>query len=204
MLELARAEAADIVVPQEIDSRWLTELEPLKASMPLVKAVPRDDNFGIGIWSRVPLGNLREIESGPFGVPTLTAECEVAGRKLLIVATHPVPPANAEGAAARDAQLSELAGLVAQSSIPVIVIGDLNVTPWAPAYRRFAQTTGLRNTRQGFGIIPTWPAQFRWFGIPLDHCLASPELAARDIRAAPSIGSDHFPLIVDLIVPAAK
>ncbi len=55
---------------------------------------------------------------------------------------------------------------------------------WSPYYQKLEQKTRLRNSRLGFGILPTWPAKkignsivfdilSRFFQIPIDHCLIS-------------------------------
>jgi endonuclease/exonuclease/phosphatase (EEP) superfamily protein YafD len=88
-------------------------------------------------------------------------------------------------------------------------MGDLNITMWSPYYRRFVSKTGLWNTRQGSGILPTWrpvkirfwrlPSALSWLlALPIDHCLVSPAIAVPQIRPGPDVGSDHLPLIVDL------
>ena len=206
VLELVKTEHVDLAVLQEVDDRWVNELEPLKATLPEVKAIPREDNFGIGIWSRFKLEQVQVFEMGPFEVPTILVELEVGGNRVALIATHPVPPASEEGARGRDVQLRELAEKAAQSKLPVIVVGDLNTTMWAPTYRRFEKGSGLKNVRRGFGVLPTWPAQFRWVGIPLDQCLVSPEIQVANVRVGKPIGSDHLPLVVDLIIgkPAAN
>ena len=51
---------------------------------------------------------------------------------------------------------------VQQQSDPVLLIGDFNVTMWLPYYRKLVHKTGLRNTRKGFGTLPTWPANMSY------------------------------------------
>ena len=200
LLELLKTENADLAVLQEVDGRWVNELEPLKKTLPEVKVIAREDNFGIGVWSRFKLEQVQIVEMGPFEVPTSSVELDVGGKRVSLMATHPVPPASAEGAQGRDAQLHDLAEKAANSKVPVIAVGDLNTTMWAPAYRRFEKKSGLKNVRRGFGVLPTWPAQFRWVGIPLDQCLVSPEIQVANVRLGRPIGSDHLPLVVDLLI----
>jgi endonuclease/exonuclease/phosphatase (EEP) superfamily protein YafD len=40
--------------------------------------------------------------------------------------------------------------------------------------------------------------------IPIDHCLISPDIKVVNIRTGPNVGSDHRPLITDLIIPEKK
>lgn len=65
-----------------------------------------------------------------------------------------------------------------------------------------SNTSGLRNARQGFGILPTWP---RWslldgLRIPIDHCLVSSTIAVIAIKTTPISGSDHLSLVIDIAV----
>ena len=39
---------------------------------------------------------------------------------------------------------------------PIMVVGDLNATMWSAPYRSLIDSTGLRNARRGFGILPSW------------------------------------------------
>jgi endonuclease/exonuclease/phosphatase family metal-dependent hydrolase len=100
---------------------------------------------------------------------------------------------------------------------PVVIAGDLNITMWSPYYKRFISKTGLRNARQGFGILPSWPVKttyphyskippfMSWLiSIPIDHCLISPELKVSKIRTGANVNSDHLPLIIDLVIPKEK
>jgi len=86
--------------------------------------------------------------------------------------------------------------------LPSLVIqqamGDLNTAMWGHHYKKLVADTGLKNARDGFGIIPTWPGQLPFALIPIDHCLVSDNFVVLDIRSGPAIGSDHLPLIVTL------
>ena len=77
-------------------------------------------------------------------------------------------------------------------------MGDLNITMWSPNYQEFVDRAELKNTRQGHGILPSWPTQFPVLSIPIDHVLVSSEIQVRDTRIGRNVGSDHLPIIVDL------
>jgi endonuclease/exonuclease/phosphatase (EEP) superfamily protein YafD len=71
---------------------------------------------------------------------------------------------------------------------------------WSPFYQRFIQQAGLKNARSGFGIIPTWSTKLPPLSIPIDHCLVSPNVNVLQMRAGRYVGSDHLPLITDLVI----
>lgn len=88
------------------------------------------------------------------------------------------------------------------------MLGDLNITMWSPYYRKFMKQTNLKNSRQGFGILPTWPTKNIYsllppqlsplFSIPIDYCLISPEFKVMSIYTINDTGSDHRALIINL------
>jgi endonuclease/exonuclease/phosphatase (EEP) superfamily protein YafD len=85
----------------------------------------------------------------------------------------------------------------------LIVGGDFNLTPWSFALARFDQRLRLERRDRA---IPTWPAIHRLFGrllptpafLPIDHIYAGPQWRTVSIRRGPRLGSDHYPLIIDL------
>ena len=119
-----------------------------------------------------------------------------------MIATHPVPPQGRIGSDVRNAQFAELGRLVPTIETPVVLVGDLNATPWSHHYRRLIRETGLVNASCGQGVRPTWPAVFPApMRIPIDHCLCSEEFTVVKTHVGRDVGSDHLPLIVDLRVP---
>ncbi len=118
-----------------------------------------------------------------------------------MIAAHPLTPTTKSGFQQRNAQLEAMGRYVSRLPKPVLVIGDLNITMWSPFYQRFVGTAGLDNARSGFGILPTWPTFFPLLYIPIDHCLISPEIQVLKIRTGPDVGSDHLPLVTDLVIP---
>jgi endonuclease/exonuclease/phosphatase (EEP) superfamily protein YafD len=197
ILELIVRENPDVIALQEIDDRWVAELAVLAQTHPHHLTVPRPDNFGIGLWSRHP-AQISETEPGHTEVPSLLAEFLWHGKAVTLLATHPVPPSGAQGFAQRNTQLEAIAQWARTIAGPCIVIGDLNMSLWSPYHGRFVRDSGLRNARQGFGVLPSWPTFMPFFKIPIDHCLVSPAVEVRAIRTGPNVGSDHLPLMVEL------
>lgn len=187
----------DILVLEEISDRWLHALAPALESYPHRKTAPRHDNFGIGLFSRHPIESSRIVPFGMVDIPSVFAECRIGLQRLAVVATHPMPPGNAMLAAERNRHLDWMARELTSLSGPVLLLGDLNTTPWSPVYRRFALNSGLRNSAQGRSIRPTWPAPLPLLWIPLDHVMHSPGIAIHDHQVGPDAGSDHLPVRVD-------
>ena len=50
----------------------------------------------------------------------------------------------------------------------------------------------------------SFPAGMAVMRIPIDHLLASCSIGVRDRRIGRDVGSDHLPVVVDLVVPGAR
>jgi endonuclease/exonuclease/phosphatase (EEP) superfamily protein YafD len=100
-------------------------------------------------------------------------------------------------------QLDRLPDLVPKKG-PVLLLGDLNVTPWNRHFRLLLERTGLRDSSRGRGVQPTWPAGSLLFAIPLDHGLHSPDIAILQRRIGGDVGSDHLPVIIDVAFVAPR
>ena len=123
------------------------------------------------------------------------------GRHVSLLAVHPLAPVTERTAALRDAQLSFAGEWAAKQTGPTIVTGDFNAGPWSHAFRRLLDQGSLRDSQRGFGFQPTFPASSNLvFRIAIDHLLVSDGVWVVDRRLGPALGSDHFPLIVDLAV----
>lgn len=217
VLSLVRQEKPDIAIFMEIDRAWAEQLDSLKDILPysLVNANPY--NLGIALYSK---RKLEDASIAFFGVeqnPTILTRLNLNGQTLSLVATHPPPPIRKLLFHARNKQLDEIAQYIKSLSTRVIMAGDLNITMWSPYYKRFVNKTKLENARQGFGLVPTWPIKTSYppyskipafltglLSIPIDHCLMSPDIKVAKIRSGSNVGSDHRPLITDLVIPEKK
>ena len=142
------------------------------------------------------------MQFGLVDIPTIFARVRMDGRPLDLIATHPMPPGEALLAAERDRQLDWLAGEISGLSAPVLLIGDLNASPWSPVLGRFLRKCNLIDSARGRSIHPTWPAFIPPLWIPIDHVLHSPGIVARNYRVGTSIRSDHLPVIADFSWPS--
>ena len=192
----------DVILVMEVNAAWMQALQPLRTNYSEIVAEPREDNFGIALFSRLPLTNSEVIELSEAGVPSIAATIFVDKRTVFLLGTHPLPPGSAENARLRNEQLHEIAALVHTQSVPAIVLGDLNCTPWSPHFVDLISNSGLKNASPRRGLYGSWPAWLPWARLPLDHGLVSPTIRVIDKRVGPFVGSDHLPLILDVHVPA--
>ena len=203
-LKLVEESSPDIIVTIEVNSRWLTALDTVANFYPYRIHHPREDSFGIAVLSRLPAELLEVRWIGPSDVPSVLAKFALGERgEFYLVATHPLPPVSAERAAERNEHLIAVGELVGTLDGPVVLAGDLNITSWSPFFRDLVAASKLRDSRRGRGIQPTWPGPCAWLGVPIDHVLVSHEVAILRREVGPQIGSDHRPVVVDLVVPPA-
>lgn len=198
VLTFLLASKADVIAILEANQAWAEALQPLRVAYPHLIAEPREDNFGLLLFSRNPIVTSQLIELGEAGVTTIEATLKIAGRDLKLFVTHPLPPGGREHTRLRDEQLRLLAERAASLAGPVLVLGDLNTSPWGSAFRTFRKVSGLTDTSEGIGWQATWPTSMPFMLIPLDHAFVSPDLHVIGRHIGPQVGSDHFPLLVDL------
>ncbi|WP_075186204.1 endonuclease/exonuclease/phosphatase family protein [Teredinibacter haidensis] len=191
-------ENPDIIVLQEVDKSWIKYLSRIKEQYKYFVEFPRQDNFGIALFSRIPISSQRIHYWGGFNLPSIEAEFMLGDVSFSIVATHPPPPVSAQYHEARNSQILSVANRVRAISNAKVVIGDLNTSIWSAHYRALELGTGLANANKGFGYIPTWPTKLAPMMISIDHCLVSEHFNVLNLKSGKNIGSDHLPLIVDL------
>lgn len=200
--QLVRSSDPDIFAVLEVSETWMNELSSLEENYPHVVSSPRSDNFGIAMFSRIPFEQARIMETGKPPLPSAAARIRIDDIPLTLIATHPFTPTRASTARHRNRHLLQLAEHVSDVNGPIIVMGDLNTTPYSPHFKRLLRESGLRDSRCGRGIQGTWQAHLPPFlRIPLDHVLHSPEIDVLDRRLGPYIGSDHLPVIVEFSLP---
>lgn len=197
---LIERERPALVALIEIDETELQVLQPVMAAYHKAEFVG-DSGFGVALYSLDPMisADLVKLAGEPY--PALVANINRAGREITAVVAHPPPPVNARWAKAHGRQIDALHALIRDGADkPVIVLADLNTSPWAPAFRRLISGLGLINASTGFAYAPTWPAALGVFGIPIDYCLVSRSVSVIRYRTGPDVGSDHRPIIVDLLL----
>ncbi|MGI9233562.1 MAG: endonuclease/exonuclease/phosphatase family protein [Woeseiaceae bacterium] len=196
LFELIQAEQPDIFFVQEVSPAWFAAMQPLKTDYPFSYAEPRHGNFGIAMFSRLPLDSVTHVDSPPLQYPTMIATLSVAGEPLTLINTHPTIPLTRSGFEARNEHLQSVSEIVKSTGGAIVLSGDFNTSMWSPTYRSFEASTGLSNTRRGVGVLPTWPTFMPFAMIPIDHALVSHEVRVHETRRGMGVGSDHRPLII--------
>jgi endonuclease/exonuclease/phosphatase (EEP) superfamily protein YafD len=200
MIDFVKTEDPDIFFLQEVTSEWVEGTRTLLEDYPYTYEESRHGNYGIAAFSKLPFNSIRHIESPPHGSPTIIATVTFNADKLTIISSHPTIPVGRQLYEARNEQLESIADEVNQLNGNVILLGDFNASIWCAHFRQLETSTGLKNVRRGFGILPSWPTYMPFAMIPIDHALVSDGISVSEVRTGRNIGSDHLPLIVTLLM----
>lgn len=191
----ARGTGADLISFQEVDSAWGRALtHGLEDLYPYGLVRPQYDLYGIAVFSKLPLLGVEVLQLGVR--PVITAKVRTAEGAVRIFAVHATSPGSYGEFQDRQAQLDLLAGLVAASAMPTVVVGDLNTVSWDDAFRQLCSKAGLHEG--GGAPLATWPATAGLPMVPLDHVLVTPPLGVASTRSFPVPGSDHRGLVAEI------
>jgi endonuclease/exonuclease/phosphatase (EEP) superfamily protein YafD len=198
LIKLIKDDDPDVVLLYEVSSDWLEDLKPLEAIYEHFRIVPSPGHSGTALYSRLPVDEIHHVYV--VGSPLMYTTVQIGDKHLTIIGAHPDSPNNTREMQRRNEQLDELVDLILSLPRPRVLIGDFNTSSWHPAFKRLLMETAMRDSRRGFGIQPSWPVDFPLFRTPIDHCLVSKGVGVVDRRLPRSIGSDHFPVLVDLVL----
>ncbi len=204
-LALVRDTDPDVILAVETDGWWDERLSVLERDYPFVVRQPQDNFFGMHMFSRLRLSQpaLRFLveEEIPSIRTTITLR---SGDEIEFFGLHPRPPEPAQDTEERDAELLLVGKEVKRCDRPAIVAGDLNDVAWSNTTRLFQRISGLLDPRRGRGLFSTFHAAYPVLRWPLDHVFHDQRFTLVKLRRLRSIGSDHFPVLVELrLEPAA-
>jgi len=124
-------------------------------------------------------------DSGPFEVVTTHQDWPIYD-------THP-------------RQLADLLSVVGRRPRDrMILTGDFNSAPWSFGLRRLDEGLGLIRRDRALFSFPTRIGRLdRPPMLPIDHVYAGPGWRTVSIERGPSLGSDHYPVVV-ILAPAPR
>jgi endonuclease/exonuclease/phosphatase (EEP) superfamily protein YafD len=200
--QLVQATNPDVLLALEPDDWWARALRPLQPGYPYRLEMPRADAYGLILYSRLPLLHPRTQDLEQPGVPSVITGMQLAdGRTFTFFGIHPTPPIPdnyPDGLGLRNVVLQKVAGLLRQTPGPIVVAGDFNDVPWSSTTHQLV-AGGVHDVRRGRGLYPTFSAKLppllRW---PLDQFFVTPQFRVVSLTRPPGVGSDHFPLLVEL------
>lgn len=191
----------DLVLAVEVDSWWLEQLAPVRTTYPYTVERPLDNTYGMALFSQKPLVDPRVEELIETGVPSIHTGVRLeSGRTIRLYGLHPRPPYPAESSdtTERDGELLLVGREIDRHRQPTLVAGDLNDVAWSYTTRLMQRVSGLLDPRQGRGLYSTFHAGLPLVRWPLDHVFHSEHFKLVRLERLGKIGSDHFPIFVEL------
>jgi endonuclease/exonuclease/phosphatase (EEP) superfamily protein YafD len=200
VIAFIEASAPDLVFLYEASRPWEVAMGSAAFDYEVIRG--RSDNliFGTLVLARDEVGavSFGFAEGQPRAI-SLQYRPEGWPVDVKVLSSHPLAPTSEERAGLRDAQLGFAADWAAEQEGAFLVVGDLNASPWSWPFRRLVADGSLRNSQIGFGLQPSFPATSNvLLRVPIDHLLHSDALIVTNRRLGEPLGSDHFPLLVDL------
>lgn len=155
----------------------LPEWQSLAAAYPYACEVQEDSPFAISIRAQKALWSCEILHFDAY--PAI----RVFDGKTWIYALHPPPPITDELAESRRSYLQHASDDIRQRE-KVLVVGDLNTTPYSPVFREFVARAAVKTGRKHFR--PTWQHLLN-----LDHALSRHAITVTPLNWR---HSDHRPL----------
>jgi len=217
-IAMLRNSGADIIGLVEVTPAWqkavgtLADIYPYRVDC--YSVAPDCENI---LLSRLPLSNPRAGRLETDAPMLVAGDLQWQGRPMTVAATHitwPLSPAMNERTglvsnvddvpllvgslpATRQVEQAEaLARVLARLPADLVLMGDMNSTPWSRMQRALRAATGLENAAGWRLSWPSWlPAFLR---LPIDHVLARGDLVVTSFVAGPKTDSDHLPVIAEI------
>jgi endonuclease/exonuclease/phosphatase (EEP) superfamily protein YafD len=161
----------------------------------------------LALFSRWPITNTKIHDLGYVEGKVIEAFVKPpdSNTPIKILALHPGAPRNKDLWQLRNNTLEFIASQASGSSQQrQIVIGDINVSPWSPFFKRLAKNSRLQNCAAGHGYIPSWALYTTnhltrlLSSAYIDHCLVSKSFNVRDKQYHYIEGSDHVLILTTL------
>jgi endonuclease/exonuclease/phosphatase (EEP) superfamily protein YafD len=203
--EVIASRRPDVVALVEVDQNWIDAIGVSTKPYPYSKIVIA--GAGLALYSKFPIEKCEVRYFGKSHHPRILAVIKVGNQAINLIVAHPTTPKSELNYRERDQELSLIGDEIRALGAPSIFIGDLNCGPWAHAFDKLLRT-GLRDSEQGFGPQPSWPARVGRVIefipvpplVPIDHILVSDGIVVVDRQTGPAIHSDHLPVFAKLIM----
>lgn len=201
LARVIREHDPDILVLMEVDESWISALAPVLERFAEVIARPQANSYGMALASKLSLSDTVVECLLTEGVPSIVTTVRTAkGQRFRLYAIHPEPPVPHRDTVGRDGETALVALRTREEDLPVVVTGDLNDVAWSRTTERFRKVSGLLDPRVGREVFSTFDARYPLIRWPLDHLFHSAEFRLASMRRLPACGSDHFPVLFDLVL----
>ncbi|MDP0498267.1 MAG: endonuclease/exonuclease/phosphatase family protein [Verrucomicrobiota bacterium JB024] len=158
--------------------------------------------FGAVIFSHYPISDDKFAWAG---TGTVQVRIELPEGPIILVAMHPQAPVSKEAWGWRNGTFEDIARFCAAQHDPLVLMGDMNCSPWSPFYKEFEQESGLHPPNVRWLPRRTWPAGLPFLWTPIDQFFVSNGIHPVAEWTGPELGSDHYPIIMTFrVAPEAS
>jgi endonuclease/exonuclease/phosphatase (EEP) superfamily protein YafD len=202
LVEIIQLINADIVGISELSNAAARAFETeLNQIYPYRAFYPDEAYDGQGVMSRFPITG-QEYWRGPeWPYGHVRVEVDLNGSTFALYALHVIIPISVESGLSLKVErhseiIADFLNRAALETVPVILLGDFNMTPQFDEYQYITQvyTDTFRAVGEpGLGF--TYPAQAFLPLLRLDYIFSDPAFQSLEARVWPDSGSsDHFPV----------
>jgi endonuclease/exonuclease/phosphatase (EEP) superfamily protein YafD len=198
VLAWLESQTADVILLTEFSRHWERAFIDRAKAWPHRLEFPRGGAAGICLLSKWPMSAAEPAGVAPEEMhPWILTTIESPAGPVRVLGMHPRTPRGGYRFDQRNVQLARAAEIAGSSTLPFVLLGDLNCSPFSPWFSRLTARGNLRDSALGRGLPPTWHSEIWW--LPIDHVLISPHWQVQERRTfTGDLGSDHFPLIAVL------
>ena len=196
-LKFLENENPDIILTMESNKDWEHALQALKPDYPYFCEIALENTYGMHLYSKIEMTDCQKHYFVADDIPSIEATFRTKdGFEFVFFGVHPQPPSptEEENAKERDGELLSVAKKVKEDNKPAVVIGDFNNVAWAKSSVLFRKTSETIDPRIGRGLISTFHAKYRLLRFPIDQMFHTTDIFVEELKAMPTVGSDHLPL----------
>ncbi|MBP6012877.1 MAG: endonuclease/exonuclease/phosphatase family protein [Alphaproteobacteria bacterium] len=195
--KLVQETKPDIVVLLEVLPRVRPGLDAVVNQFPYRVECWQEQWCDALILSRFPLTDIRASLPEPkFRRPMGAVTIEIEERTLTLFPAHLTLPYPLERTNSQAGEIKEIAATIATIGGARILAGDFNASTWGATMTYACEQLEFTALTGPDGTWPTFlPAQM---GIPIDHILASEELALLSRQILTVQGSDHRAVLAEI------
>ncbi len=200
---LAEAENADAVALTEVAFAD-ADFSALFPSHPCLDDPAASGPFNVVLLTRAPCADAGTASPDFWPWAARIVQTELGGvvgthpaRPFEISALHPRPPLASDERRSQRDRVIHAALATATAREATLLVGDFNATPWSPIMVDVVRA-GFRPVDCGAPWRSTWLSRAPLLGLPIDLAYAGPTVRAARCRVGAAVGSDHFPLVIQL------
>lgn len=218
VLNYIRTSNPDAFIVEELNPTLTVKINEALTDYPFTYARPQTTPYGIGVWSKFPIQDCKFVELVSGGRIAVFCSFRKGKQSITLVGVHLASPTTVRSWSEQIEEFEILSKEIELLPRPLVVAGDFNATPWTSNVQWFLNKSKLKDARVARGLQCTWPSDRpisripitneyvrlslplvnRLLMLPIDHFLLSEDLTPRQITVGPDIGSDHYPVLLEL------